>query len=386
MTTVISHLFPSKMTPQYSKRGIYNNMWLIILGNSGCGKSMACAAAVGVGYEPEILPYFHRVSNKFTPESLTQSFSEYPRRFHYSNEAVGFLKNMKRDYAGELPEDLTNSYDGERISKQTIKLGTVFCEHPIYSAVWNTTIDSWSKHATEDGFASGMFLRPFYIISTRERELKKDAPMELKHIEMRTTFILNLQKLLEAVHGKAIDGIAPQPRVIIFKESDYINNWKHKLREEANAGKYSELEQSALQRVFDQCRKFAMNLTIASSEFQVYASEHPVSTNPLVVALNNEIEYEIPQYIAEYACGVAELVFWKNCLKAVKALYTTGVYDKVLKAFGGTTKKISKSELGGITGLHGNRLSEVLNDLGLKHQTLVVPGSCRPVVYYWVPN
>jgi len=389
MITLLGHLFPAKMTPQYSKNGIYNNMWCIVLGNSGCGKSIGCGSAVGVAYEECISPYFSRIPNKFTPESLTQSLSEGSRRFHYSNEAVGFLKNMKRDYAGELPEDLTNAYDGERVSKQTIKMGTISCEHPLYSAIWNTTIDSWAKNASEDGFTSGMLLRPFYVISTRERKLKMDCAMNDTQTKMRAKFIANLLELLELVHGKVVEGIIPHPRVIVFEESTYLNDWKFGLREDSNRGKYTNIEQSALQRVFDQSRKLAMNLTISSKWFRDYVkaqNKKEAPTEGALQSVNNELACNIPDEIAEVACHVAEMMFWKNSVKALKATYTTGVYDKILRAFDGTDKKLSKSELGSIACITGERLTEVLRDLGLEHQKMHVPGSCRPVDYYWVPN
>jgi hypothetical protein len=115
-----------------------------------------------------------------------------------------------------------------------------------------------------------------------------------------------------------------------------------------------------------------------------------MKTQPAVTGalqcVNNEIECEIPEYIAEYACHISELVFWKNSIKALQATYATGVYDKVLRAFEGTDKKLTKTELGSLTGLHGDRLKDVLADLGLQHQKYIVPGSCRPVEYYWSPK
>ena len=381
MLVLISHLFPATMKPQYASKGVNNNMWCIILGNSGCGKSMACGAAVSLAYEEKIMPYFSRISNKFTPESLTQSLSESRRRFHYSNEAVGFLKNMKRDYAGELPEDITNAYDGERVSKQTMKMGIVSCDHPLYSGLWNTTIDSWSKNATEDGFASGMFMRPFFIISTRAREIKKDSAIDPKTVKIRTDIVDYLADLLGLVHGDPVDGQIYHPKVIVFAESEYINNWKYGLRVDGNNGKYSELEQSTLQRVFDQARKIAMNLTIASSEFMNHVMYLPPYKGNLPV-MNDEIHYEIPDYIAEYACYIAECVFWKNSIKALKATYSTGVYSKVMRALEGN-KKLTKSEIGDMVNLHGKHLTEVLDDLGLSHKEERILGKCRPVTYYW---
>ena len=201
MLVIIGHLFPAEMRPQYASRGVHNNMWGIILGNSGCGKSVACGAATGIMYDERIASYASRISNKFTPESLTISLAENRRRFHYSNEAAGFLKFLKRDYANELSEDLTNAYDGERVSRQTIKHGYVSCPDPLFSALWNTTIDSWSKFATPDQFASGMFLRPFFIISTREKEVKRDEPMTKELVAMKNEIIDEIFELCKLVAG-----------------------------------------------------------------------------------------------------------------------------------------------------------------------------------------
>ena len=329
MLVIVGHLFPAEMRPQYAPRGVNNNMWTIILGNSGCGKTMACGAANSILYDERIVTFVSRISNKFTPESMTLSFHENHRRFHYSNEAVSFLKFMKRDYANELSDEITNVYDGEPISKQTIKMGTIFCNNPLYSAVWNTTLDAWGKYATPDQFASGALLRPFYIISTRTKEVKRDEEMRQEMKDLREEVIVEISELLKLVNE----------RKIVFPESEYINDWKHELRVESQSNKYSEMERSALQRVFDQARKVAMNLTIASKEFRDYLKGEPEYTGNLPTI--QVIKYEIPEFYAVMACNIAEHIFWKNGLKALKITYgSTGNYGKVMKALEGDRKSV----------------------------------------------
>ena len=356
------------MRPQYASAGVHNNMWGIILGQSGCGKSVACGVANAIMYDERIAPYTSRISNKFTPESLTVSLSQNHRRFHYSNEAAGFLKFMKRDYANELSDDLTNAYDGERVSRQTIKDGNVFCTDPLFSALWNTTIDSWSKFATQDQFASGMFLRPFFIISTREKEVKRDEPMATELVAMKNEIIDEIFELCKLVAG----------RKIVFIESEYIAGWKYELRVSSQSKQYSEMERSTLQRVFDQARKVAMNLTIASKEFRDYLKKETVSGNfPIEL---REITYEIPEKYEIMACEIAEFVFWKNSIKALKLTYGSGHYGKVMKAL--EEGSLSRTQIGDMVSKSGRQLDDFIADLPVVSFQRTIPPSKKPTTFY----
>ncbi len=372
MLVVTSHLFPAEMRPQYADRGVSNNMWCIILGNSGCGKSMACGAANSILLDERIAPYVSRISNKFTPESMTMSLSENRRRFHYSNEAAGFLKFMKRDYANELSDDITNGYDGERVSKQTIKMGTIFCEHPLFSALWNTTIDAWGKYATPDQFASGAFLRPFFVISTRKKEVMPDMEMSQEMKALREEVISEIGELLKLV----------KERKIVFGESKIINDWKYNLRVKSQGPTYREMERSALQRVFDQSRKLAMNMTISSKEFRDFLKNEPEYKGNVPEKMH-DILYKIPDNIAKIACDIAENIFWKNSIKALKLTYgAAGNYGKVMKALE-DEGKLTRTQIGDLVGLHGKKLDEfLLDEMPIKSERLNMPGICKPITVY----
>ena len=368
MLVIIGHLFPAEMKPQYAPKGVHNNMWGIVLGNSGCGKTVACGAATAIMSDDRIAPYACRISNKFTPESMTVSLAENRRRFHYSNEAAGFLKFMRRDYASELSDDLTNAYDGERVSKQTIKAGPIFCNDPLFSGLWNTTIDSWSKFATPEQFASGMFFRPFFIISTREKEVKRDEPITKELEDMKNGVIDEIFELCKLVAG----------RTIVFSESDSINDWKHELRVESQTKIYSEMERSALQRVFDQARKVAMNLTIASKEFHDYLKNETFSGNfPIEL---REITYKIPEKYAILACDIAEFVFWKNSTKALKLTYGSGQIGKVMKVL--ENGELSRTDIGDMVHKYGKQLTDFIGDLPVIEVKRMTPGSKKPTLFY----
>lgn len=379
MLSVISHLVVGVMYPQYAPRGVKNNMMGIILGNSGCGKSISCGAAMTVMNDPKLDGFKNRLMNKFTPESMTLSFHENNRRYHYSNECVGFLKSMKKDYNKELSEDLTNAYDGESISKQTIKHGTIFCNEPIFSAMWNTTIDSWSKNVLQEEFASGFFFRPFFTISERNKEVKRDIKMTPGLEKLRESVIFDITELCKAVKG----------RRVVFPENDYMNDWKYALRVKSTGKEYSELERSALQRVFDQARKLAMNLTIASTEFREYV----ISENSKVVVTEVkksegadvkeyiDIQYTIPAKYAELACKIAEEVFFPNTMKALRLTYGCGKYGMLMKALEGGLE-LTRTEISDMVGIRGKLLDEFLADMPVAETTKSVPGSKKLVKCY----
>jgi energy-coupling factor transporter ATP-binding protein EcfA2 len=386
MLVAIGHLFPATMKPQYALRGIHNNMWCIILGNSGCGKSMACGAVNTLLNDKRISPYVNRLTNKFTPEAFTIALSENSRRLHYSNEAAGFLKFMKRDYAAELSDDLTNAYDCERVSKNTIRLGVQECTNPLYSGLWNTTIDAWGKYATSDQFASGAFLRPFYIISTRKKDLMRDKEIDKETLVLHDKIVERIQELLVLVHGEPTeDGFFPKSRKIVFRENQIINDWKHELREQTQSDDYSELEKSTVQRVFDQARKLAMNLTIASTWFLDYVKTYPVYTGDLPTEENTTIVCEIPDKFAMLACEVAEDTFWKNSIKAATLTFGNGSpgAKRVMDALQ-DGKKHTKTEIGDIVGFSGHKLDDMLVNLPLKSAIIKVPESKRPIWVYWL--
>jgi len=372
MLVLMSHIIDAEMIPSYAARGIRNNMACVILGRSGDGKSASGTLGISLLSNPVISEHVRRLPNKLTPELLIQELAEKPRAFHYSNECVGFLKHMKKDYNGGLSEDLINAYDNERISKGTMKMGVITCDSPVLGLLWNTTISSWSKNVTKEEYESGFFLRPFFIICTRFIPVKLDATQTKEQLAMKSKIENEIVELCKII-GK---------RKIVFDENEYITKWKYDLRVQSRTNKYSDLERSTMQRIFDLARKVAMNLTIASKEFRDYVASNPIPTGNISEHTDASIiNYTIPQKYAEYACWIAENVFWKNSMKAMRLTYGEGAYKKVTDALEGG-EELSRTQLSDMVGMTGDRLTEFLTELSLKSETRKVPNVKKPVTFY----
>lgn len=369
--TLLGHLIDAEMHPQYGT--VHNNMWCIILGSSGVsGKSTACGAAVSLLYDDRIASFGNRITNKFTPEALTLALHEHPEAFQYSDECVGFLKYLKRDFATELTEDFIAAYDGRQISKQTVRGRNgdgepIIVSHPKLSAIWNTTPEAFGEYVTKDMFESGFFLRPFFIMPQRVKGIKQDAPIDDYCKDLRERFTDDLAELLKLINR----------RTVTFTESDYINDWKYNLRKESSVGKFSSLELSIMTRNFDQARKAAMNLTLGSTEFYNHIKKENTGGD---IAADVPITYAIPDKYAEIACGWAEGVFFENAKKAFK-LQNGGMYWRVMKLLE-SGRKMSLTEIGDAVRMSGRQLRDLLVDLPVTQTYETVANVKRPVTYY----
>jgi len=380
MMVLISHLIKAEMRPQYGTVG--NNMWCIILGSSGTsGKSTACNALMALTYTEELMPYVFRLTNKITPEAFTAAFAEHQRRIHHSDECAGFLKFLKRDYAADLADDIIKAYDGQAIGKTTIGLkgkgGAVVAQHPRISMIWNTVPDVFGEVATRDQFNSGFFLRPFFIMPQRQKGMMRDAPLDSYCQDLKEEIIIKLANLCRVIGS----------RMVVFEESEYINNWKHNLRIESAKNGRTDAEKSALSRIYEQARKAAMNLTIASTDFYNFVMETGKGDGDLVGL--TEIHYEIPDKYAKIACDWAENVFYRTSLRALKLTYAGGNYGKVIKLLE-DGQELTRTDIGNIIKRSGRQISEFLSDLCLDYpvesHTLTLPGSKKPTTYYYLPR
>ena len=168
-------------------------------------------------------------------------------------------------------------------------------------------------------------------------------------------------------------------RKIVFAESEYIADWKLELRVASQSKQYSEMERSTLQRVFDQARKVAMNLTIASKEFRDYLKNEPLCTGNFPKELR-EIRYQIPEKYEIMACEIAEFVFWKNSIKALKLTYGFGHHGKVMKAL--EEGPLSRTQIGDMVSKSGRQLDDFISDLPVVSFQRTIPPSKKPTTFY----
>jgi hypothetical protein len=374
---IISHLIRAEMRPQYAENGVSNNMFGIILGPSGVsGKSTATSGGMAITYDDRISSHVKRIATKITPEILAISLQgEHTRGIHYVDEAVGFMKFMKKEYATDLAEDYIKAYDGAKLSKETMKNGLVVANTPHLSALWNTVPEAFGDYADKEQFTSGFFLRAFFIMPTRKKEIKEDEAISDQCLRLKEEIISEIENLIKLIGG----------RTVVFAESKRMNTWKRTLREKSAGSDYSEMERSTYNRVYDQARKAAMNLTLTSSEFKTFLENESLYEGNMPKMLQ-EIYFEIPEKYITIACDWAENVFYKTSIKAQKLTYGKGKFSKLMKALS-ERKQLSRTEIGDIVSIHGRtQLNDFISELGLVvSEEKKVGNSSKPTTFYKMP-
>jgi len=357
MMVLVSHLVKAEI--RLRSAPVRNNMWCIILGSSGrSGKSTACDALMAITYTEELAPYVNHLTGKLTTASLLLSLKEQPNRLHYFDEASGFLKTLEKEYNGDLGYDWIKAYNGQGLSERVIGRSREtskeeFVASPRLSVLWATTMDSFSEHATRGQFADGFFLRPFFIIQTREKPIKPDDDLDPAAMDLRDDLIQRLANLCRMIGN----------RKVVFSKPDYIVKWKFRLRQKTNDLKnmYSDIEQSTMVRVYDQAYKTAMNLTLASKEFYEYVENESKDNEGNLVGLV-DIHCEIPEDIAKLACKIAEDYFFYTSQRAYRLTTMIGKFADVIKRLE-EGQELSRTDIGNIVGKSGRQLGEFIADL-----------------------
>jgi hypothetical protein len=369
---LFSHIFDAYMEPRSGK--INNNLWGILLGRSSVsGKTTACNALLNIARDPKFLNKLHTLPPKVTPEAFLAAFSTdvsdtkktvgHQRKLHYLSEASGFLKYIKKDNYSELNELIIDAYDGSRLEKETVSTGLICQYDPRYSGLWTTVQDVFGEQVEPERFRSGAFIRAFYILPDRQKEIKEDLPRDSETEKEKEMVINEIWALLKTVNDKPIR----------FEENKKLSKWKKDMREAiADNTIYSNIEQSAWYRIFDITRKVAMNLTLASREFRESIVKDTI--NPVISA-------EIPDIYADIAINWAQTVFYPNAMKAHRLTWGAGNCAKVMIALQGG-KELKRTEIADMVHLCGKRLDEFLQELPLAYTDRPCPPSKRMARFY----
>jgi hypothetical protein len=375
MMVLISHVIRAEIILAHGP--IRNNMWCIILGKSGSsGKSSAVKELRGATYSEKLKGYVIYLTSKTTAPAMFLSFKEKQNRLHYYDECVGFLKVLEKDYNGDLPTDYITAYDGDTLSERVIGRSREtskedFVRNPRLSTIWATTLDSFSKHADRDQFASGFFLRPFFIIQKRDKPVMEDIEATQEMLDFKEGIILKLANLCHLIGNKKVR----------FSKCAYIAKWKLNLRSVRNDR--PDIENSAMTRIYDLAYKAAMNLTLASKEFYEYMEAESKSEGNLVDIA--DISYQIPDDIAKFACELAEQYFFRTTMMAYHLTTDKGDYETILKEFN-EGRCLSVTQIGTLIKKSGRRSREIITDLmedyDIEAFKIRVPGAKKYTTLY----
>lgn len=375
MMALLSYIIPAKMVPQFGE--ISNNLWIVVLGDSGIsGKTSSFKEIISIFNTNDLMGNISRLPDKPTPEAFAELLQENPRRIWIIDEAVGFMKYIRRDYASELPEDMIKAYDHTNFSKKKVKKkdddGMVQVINPHVSILWNTVPESFSKNVGYEQFETGFYLRPIYLCPKRKKPIKRDAATTLETRTMRANIISRLKRLITAYRNQTI----------IFEENELLNEWKYQHRE--NMGTVStDIKRSALTRSYEHARKIAMVLTIGSKEFVEDLESRPYMdfTQPSQsVLISNELVFKIPDWAAKTAIEWVDKVFMP---------YFDNVYKLGVCGMGNLQKiqqrlesgeLVGRFELGDMVKRHGKQLDDLIAEFDVEMVRASTKG--REATYY----
>lgn len=384
---LLSYVVPAKMEMSYGDT--WNNVWFLVLGKAGqSGKSTTQGLITEIYYRMEDMNKPTMLPNKVTPERLTQLMAERDTRLWMVDEASGFMKNMKRDYASENTEVILKIYSHTEISKSTVAQknasgqiisgGDIRCENPHVGACWYTTPEMFSKHASRDLFDNGFYMRPMFLLPNRAKGVREDRE---RTDDDRKAFDGIIRCISELGSAAAAVNPSTTGRHIRFRDSKKISQWKYAIRTVmAENTELTSTQGGGQTRSFEHVRKLAMLITIASGGFMselmkdadrerarkkrvddanIQNPEAGVTYTPL------EYKYDIPDWAATIAIEWGEM-FYNNYERAVLLAYSNngGAIETILKiledANGGWVPKLKLQDA---VKKYGRQWDEIANAL-----------------------
>lgn len=383
--TMVSYLAPAVMEMAYDN--VWNNVWLFVFGKAGqSGKSTTQSLLTTVYKKIVMLNKAEMLPNKVTPERLTQLMAENKTRLWVVDEASGFMKNMKRDYASENTEILLKIYSHTEVSKSTVEHtdrdgnvtggGTIRCEDPHVGMCWYTTPEMFAKHASPDLFDNGFYMRPMFLLPMRAKDVMEDRGRTLDDAARFDAIVNSVNELYSLTGGYTVK----------FTDNPIISKWKHGIRVAmSNDASISSTKGGGQTRSFEHTRKLAMLLTLASHQFLTYAKEHPpTATSPL--------RYSIPDWAANVAIAWSKK-FYHNYERAVflAANNNGGAFQTVIRllesAGGGWVAKIELQDSIKMYGKRWDDISQILllEDV-VEEKQVTQGGRGRPRTMYRIKN
>jgi len=379
--TLLSFITPAKMEMAFDD--VWNNVWMFVFGKAGqSGKSTTQSLVTTMYKKIEDLNKAEMLPNKVTPERLTQLMAEHDTRLWVVDEASGFMKNMKRDYASENTEVLLKIYSHTEVSKSTvarrnadgevIEGGTIRCDNPHVGMCWYTTPEMFAKHASYDLFDNGFYMRPMFLLPMRVKGVMEDRGRTLDDEQDFTRLFNSINELYHLTHGC----------VVKFTDNPIISKWKYGLRVAmANDAALTSMKGGGQTRSFEHARKIAMIVTIASKEFIDFVKAHPPGESKTVI-------YQTPDWAAEVAIKWAEK-FYHNYERALLLASSSngGAFQTVVKKLeSGGGDWVSKLELQDSIKRYGKQwddISYILITEGIVEEKLVSQvGRGKPKTMY----
>jgi len=387
--SLISTMVVSFSDPVFGK--VYNNIWSIVIGQAGIsGKSSSISLKTKLKSDININYPIYDMPSKPSPESFIELMADHNNRIMVIDEASGFMKYLKRDYAKELVEYILQTYSHYSISKSTVSKrdkkgevlsgGVIECKNPHINYLWYTTPTAFTSNVDRDNYLNGFYQRAMYIYATRLKEVKKDRALN-------DTDTINYNEIVD----RCIELMKlTQNKYIVFNENEIINTWKYEKRVALSKETTMQEEKgSAISRNSEHVRKIAMILTLGSKDFITQLEKRQIEDATKVYA-SQTININIPDWAAYIAIKWADN-FMENYLKIYKMCIVNndGLISKIRIASKQSDDNgwINRSYTQDIIKRYGRSFDEIISDLigeGKLDQKIVKTGGRQATMYKWI--
>lgn len=274
----------------YENKGTYPNLWVLLMGPSGCGKD----GAINQGYDlfmklekrPKVL------AEKITPEALVKSLAalrpKEPQSSILSRDCRGvvfapelstFLGRAR--YNEGMITLLTRLFDcpaylpTETIVRQNITLTDV-----CVCMLWGSTPDWYVRYMPEGAMCGGFMSRILYVFfNGQEKRLPNPPPFHPGHEARLLSGLGNIM---------GMEG----PMRLDRHATEWFEGWYHTLPDPSKNG-----EQIAgyTSRKPITVKKIAMILSVSNSEDKIVREHHVQSAIGIVETFEKKLKLEVPK-------------------------------------------------------------------------------------------
>lgn len=147
-------------------RDVYPNIWAVIIGPSGSGKSVPldfCQDLVRMaGFESSLL------ANSFSAEALYDEFERHSTRIAVYQEFGGFMDQLGREYMQGCEKWLTDLYDTPESDKRVLRAKTFNLTRPFLTILGASTPE-WFAASFKQNTLRGGFLARFIFCPSETR-------------------------------------------------------------------------------------------------------------------------------------------------------------------------------------------------------------------------
>lgn len=205
-------------------RPIYPNLWVILIGGSGIGKSVPLDMSLRLiqmaGLGENVL------SDSFSAEALYDEFKRIPTRVAYFQEFASFMGLLNREYNAGCMQWLTDVYDVPDEIRRTLRQETLVIRRPFLTILGASTPE-WFAGSFKESNLGGGFLGRFAYCPVEQRT--EYVPDPGPHNEATLAMLADHVRQVRQLSGKA------DFRAVLGPQSRY-ETWEREQRDLLRTG------------------------------------------------------------------------------------------------------------------------------------------------------